>query len=321
MSLFDEDETDLDALAEQLRSSDPADRRVAVVKLVDSPAPEAEGMILGLLGDADAGVRETALRGLDGLDGAAIIAGLVAALADPEPALRAIAAEILATRKAVEGMPLLVERITHPDGFIRAAVLHALIERRFAPALAPALAALGDAETPVRREAASVLGWLQNPQAVPGLVTATLDEDAEVRRHATGALVFARDSEAAATAVIARLSDSDWQVRQEAADASARMGLKPAIPALIAAMADPYWQVRVKAANSLGKLRGAEAVAVLGQALGHDISNLRKEAAAALGEIAEPSARLFLEPYADDPDPDVRKLVRWALSRLPSASR
>jgi HEAT repeat protein len=46
------------------------------------------------------------------------------------------------------------------------------------------------------------------------------------------------------------------------------------------------------------------------------ISNVRKEAAAALGEIANPSARPLLEPYSDDPDPDVRKLVRWALQTI-----
>ena len=51
-------------------------------------------------------------------------------------------------------------------------------------------------------------------------------------------------------------------------------------------------------------------------ALGDEISNLRKEAAAALGEIAHASARPYLERYVDDGDPDVRKNVRWALSRI-----
>jgi HEAT repeat protein len=58
---------------------------------------------------------------------------------------------------------------------------------------------------------------------------------------------------------------------------------------------------------------------VLGQALSHDVSNLRKEAAAALGEIASPTALVFLEPASGDPDPDVRKLVRWAIGRCQAA--
>ncbi len=44
--------------------------------------------------------------------------------------------------------------------------------------------------------------------------------------------------------------------------------------------------------------------------------NLRKEAAAALGEIADASGRPYLEAVEDDPDPDVRKTVRWALTQI-----
>ena len=36
---------------------------------------------------------------------------------------------------------------------------------------------------------------------------------------------------------------------------------------------------------------------------------------AALGEIAHPQALSFLERACDDPDPDVRKLIRWAIGR------
>ena len=61
------------------------------------------------------------------------------------------------------------------------------------------------------------------------------------------------------------------------------------------------------------------AIPALGQALSHEVSNLRKEAAAALGEIASPTALVFLEPAAGDPDPDVRKLVRWAIGRCQAA--
>ena len=80
-------------------------------------------------------------------------------------------------------------------------------------------------------------------------------------------------------------------------------------------MGDQSWQVRAKAANALGRIYAVPAIPVLGEALSHEVSNLRKEAAAALGEIADPAALVFLEPAAGDPDPDVRKLVRWAIGR------
>jgi HEAT repeat protein len=50
--------------------------------------------------------------------------------------------------------------------------------------------------------------------------------------------------------------------------------------------------------------------------LSHPISNLRKEAAAALGEIAQPAAMPYLKAHLDDPDPDVRKNLRWALRQI-----
>ena len=84
-------------------------------------------------------------------------------------------------------------------------------------------------------------------------------------------------------------------------------------------MADDAWQVRAKVATALGRIRAVPAIPSLGDALSHQVSNLRKEAAAALGEIAEPSALIFLERSAGDPDPDVRKLVRWAIGRCQAA--
>ena len=88
---------------------------------------------------------------------------------------------------------------------------------------------------------------------------------------------------------------------------------------LIAALADQYWQVTLKAVRSLGKLHVSEAVSAVGPLLGHDNSNLRKEVAAALGEIGQPSALAYLQKHVDDPDPDVRKNVRWAIGRLREA--
>ncbi|MGH1574701.1 HEAT repeat domain-containing protein [Methylobacterium sp. P31] len=84
---------------------------------------------------------------------------------------------------------------------------------------------------------------------------------------------------------------------------------------LIAAMDDPVWQVRTKAANALGRIRAAAAVDVLGRELTSEVSNLRKEAAAALGEIADPRGLAALEAACNDPDPDVRKLIQWAIGR------
>jgi HEAT repeat protein len=85
---------------------------------------------------------------------------------------------------------------------------------------------------------------------------------------------------------------------------------------LVAALDDPAWQVRLKAVRSLGILRAVAATERVGLLMEHPVSNLRKECAAALGEIAAMTGRPFLERHRDDIDPEVRKTIGWALSRL-----
>jgi HEAT repeat protein len=61
------------------------------------------------------------------------------------------------------------------------------------------------------------------------------------------------------------------------------------------------------------KLAGLPALV---QALSHEVSNLRKEAAIALGSIGDRRAIAPLEAALADPDPDVRKLARLALTAI-----
>jgi HEAT repeat protein len=74
--------------------------------------------------------------------------------------------------------------------------------------------------------------------------------------------------------------------------------------------------VRVKAARSLGKLKARDGVMALVEALIHPVSNLRKEAVIALGEIGDLRAITPLERTLRDPDPDVRKLSKLALTTI-----
>lgn len=77
--------------------------------------------------------------------------------------------------------------------------------------------------------------------------------------------------------------------------------------------------MRLKAVRSLGRLKAVRAVLPIAS-LRHAQVNLRKEAAAALGEIGDASSRPDLGAAQDDPDPDVRKTVRWALKQLAGAN-
>ena len=101
---------------------------------------------------------------------------------------------------------------------------------------------------------------------------------------------------------------------------SANLALGKSVAALIGAMADEIWQVRIKAAASLGKLHDAAAIPALGAALDASSRNLRKEATAALGEIGHADALPYLIAHKDDPDPDVRKINRWAAAKVSGAA-
>ena len=105
-------------------------------------------------------------------------------------------------------------------------------------------------------------------------------------------------------------------VREAAAETLAKAGGEKCVPVLRSALDDEYWQVRVKAVRSLGKLHATDAAIEIAPMMDIPIPNLRKECAAVLGEMAVPETKPFLEKYQDDPDPDVRKNVRWALRRL-----
>ena len=115
------------------------------------------------------------------------------------------------------------------------------------------LAALGDPQAAVRREAVAVLGWLRHQPALAELAgLASADVDPEVRRAATGALGLSREV-TVLPALCAALADAQWRVREEAATTLGKLGREEAGEPLLKALADDYWQVRLRAARALGR--------------------------------------------------------------------
>ncbi len=85
-------------------------------------------------------------------------------------------------------------------------------ELRLEESAVPALAALGDPQAAVRREAVAVLGWLRHQPALAELARlASADVDPEVRRAATGALGLSREA-TVLPALCAALADAQWPV-------------------------------------------------------------------------------------------------------------
>jgi HEAT repeat protein len=326
-TLFNDDsyfDPGLAELRERLGAADSEVRRIALLDLSDFAGDEHAPLFIEALRDPVGVVRAEAARALEAFESPDSVAGLVALLSDDDETVCKAAADSLGALKQPESARLLLPHAAHPHAFVRATILRALRELRAAGSFAPALAALGDTDASVRREAVAVLGYLKRAEALPALNTlATSDADPEVRRAAVAALGFETgNGETGSTtlaALLAGLNDSAWQVREEAATTLGKLGLAQAGRQLVAALQDAYWQVRLRAARSLGRLRDAAAVPALADALAHPIGNLRKEAALALGEIRDVSALPALNIAQDDADPEVRKAVRLAIVQIRSA--
>lgn len=166
------------------------------------------------LADADAAVRATGLGALDRL-GALADDELVAALADPSPAVRRRACELAARRPGVT----LLGALHDADASVVEVAAFACGEQEDVGAdVVARLAELatGHRDPLVREAAVAALGAIGDEAGLPAVLAATADKPA-VRRRAVIALTPFDGPEVTAALERAR-RDRDWQVRQAAED-------------------------------------------------------------------------------------------------------
>lgn len=314
---------DLQELHPRLTSGDATVRRLALIELAELEDEAHAPWLAWALRDPDPAIRADVAARLAYWEQPVALEALVVALSDEVDAVREAAAYSLAEIKQVESGERLQPALAGAQGFVLASLLHAVKELRLPGSLTPALRATDASEPAVRLAAVGVLGWLKDATALPVLThLATHDPDAEVRRAAVGALGLGQGHDAQVQpALLGALQDPIWRVREEAANTLGKLKLPEAVTPLVQALQDGYWQVRQLAARALGRLRDAQAVAPLvAHALSHEVANLRKEAAVALGEIGHPSALTALQAAAQDPDPEVRKTARLAITLIQQAA-
>lgn len=312
------------ALLPRLADADAVVRRIALIELADLEDPDAlQPIVAALKHDESADVRSEAARVLGAWEQQTIVEALCAALTDDDQDVREAAALSLSALKDPGSGAVLCAWLDRPEPFVKAAVLRALRELRFANAFTPALSALAHDDAKVRIEAVGVVGWLKDRRALAPLAEiATRDSSPEIRRAAVGALGFTHaDDSAASLALLQALGDPAWQVREEAATTLGKLRVQSARDALIAALEDAFWQVRLRAARSLGQIGHRTAAQPLVALLSHSISNLRKEAALALGGLRDSSTATVLRDALDDADPEVRKAIRIALQQIEETTR
>jgi HEAT repeat protein len=170
------------------------------------------------LGDADPGVRATALRAL-GRAGGLGTHELEVAAGDADAAVRRTAAEVAASADAVHGIAVVLDRLLD-DGepLVVEAAAWACGEQPGTPATTSRLISIArEHEDVLCREAAvAALGAIGDDAGLPAILDA-LDDKATVRRRAVIALApFEGDDVEAA--LHRHLTDRDVQVRQAAED-------------------------------------------------------------------------------------------------------
>ena len=142
-------------------SDDPEIRRVALLEAADD-ASLYHDLFLVACDDVEAAVRMEAAKALEGVATAEGIKALVQLLGDSDGDVREAAQTSLREICDPTAAPALLEQIEAVAGPAKAAILRGLRECRDPAAIGPALRALQDKDATVRREAISVLGYLQS---------------------------------------------------------------------------------------------------------------------------------------------------------------
>jgi HEAT repeat protein len=272
----------------ELRSllADPAvEVRIAVIDLARDADDRAYIEAVGRLVAADSSpeVRSAAVRAV-----AKIEAGfprVIAALADPDPHVRAAAVESLPSTPASEVGPVLAHALTDVDERVRLAAIERLAG---VSSSEPALAwsALRQCRVEERDELLEAFRRT-NPDLI---VQIALEH------------VFSPDQEDRALAV----EMTGWGARQAAVESAIR------------ALDDRVAEVRRAAVGALGRLRDGSAVAPLGKTLADPDAEVRVGAVRALGVIDDEGVLAFLVAALKDSDHRVREATSHVLTEWSS---
>ncbi|MHC4712124.1 MAG: HEAT repeat domain-containing protein [Planctomycetota bacterium] len=163
--------------------------------------------------------------------------------------------------------------------------------------------------------AASKLGPMKAPEAVPVLIEKAASDDPRLAEAATLALGSMEDP-AALVVVAARLQDPDENVRLAAAKAYGQIPDSD-LQILIRLIEDPSPRIRAAVAEAVGRRRWPDAFDSLLAALDDPSPDVRAKAAWALGELNDQRAVPGLLKLVDDDNATVAIEALLSLSRLP----
>ncbi|MFG3716348.1 fumarate reductase/succinate dehydrogenase flavoprotein subunit [Streptomyces massasporeus] len=270
-----EEEPELVALRPYLADPVATVRREAVAVLTETLPPGTGTALASALRDSAAEVRAAAAASLRELVETLpaepdLRDGLAAALAEPDPVVRAAALDVLRALRLGDAA-LFADSLADSDIAVRIEAVRALVSVDAAGELAGA--ALADPSREVRVAIAKGLATVGAERlagdapaaadpaagAIEAALTGLLDDpDALVRAAAYGALGTTGCPASLTARAVAALSETAWQVRSGAATALSVADPDVAVPALAKTLADANADVRKAAVLALTRHRGTE---------------------------------------------------------------
>ncbi|HEX9387969.1 MAG TPA: MFS transporter [Anaerolineales bacterium] len=268
-------------------------------------------------------------------DAAAVRAALNG-LADPDPIIRRVSAEILGHLSLPEAEAPLLNGLNDLDALVRASCLRALAQTKTTSAIDRIAASVRDPEPDVRFEAVAALSGLAiSPSQLEEYLNPMLDDaDSRVSTRAASALLKVGCNVARAksflryTAALGELSE-----RENAIIAMGEWGDTEAFVFLVNELKDRQLPVMIRRVilASLTKIDPAKSISYLIEGLGHVDVSVREAAADLLAKIGQPvlesvltalqkpkqeeGALLALQQLPMPPQKPIEEYARAAVSR------
>jgi len=234
-------------------------------------------------------------------------ADAVRCLDDPDPAVRAMACDILAREGEVSALPALFERLGDSDPGVVQAAVGALQALGTSETKARAVEAARSAQPRVRHAALRLLGYFGFPDTLPVLLEAVRGDDERAREIALGGVALI-DRPEALEALVAAASHPQPKTRAAAVRALGNCPVEPRTRAVLrAALHDPDAWVRYYAVQALGRRREEDAVEALLPLLEDPAGQLHVAVIDALAHLTGEAASSALRSAARSADPDVRR--------------
>lgn len=247
---------------------------------------------------------------------AAAVKAVLAGLADPDPAVRRVSADILGSMPVPAAVGAAVTALSDPDVQVRVAALHSLAAAQAASAMLDIAALLADPEPEARLQAVESLRQLAGYSRGLALHLRPLlvDRDPGVRSRVALALLHAGPDREAAEALLALTRSPAPAERSLGLMALADWADPSAYTLAAEGIADANPSVRCAAVRAVAHISGQRSMALLIGSLGDEASVVRDSAALLLAGLPEPALDAITEALAQ---PRLEAGALQALRQLP----